>query len=108
MKISVGDYVGIDYLRVFGYVIADRGGHVGRWTIKTTDGDTHHASSRDLRVIRQKEMPTHPNCRSAIVYVNKLTTEQKLDLLLEHLGLTIEDEPRIIEIKKEDGDGSID
>lgn len=86
-KIHIGDYVYHEYYRTNGTVIGDRGGHVGRYSIKADDGQHYHASSRDLTVIKPAR-PCYPNSRVSV--------EQKLDLLLEHLGLEIDDSIRIV------------
>lgn len=86
-KIHIGDYVYVEYLHKNGTVVGDRGGHVGRYTIKCDDGECIYSSSRDCTVIKPAR-PCYPNSRASI--------EQKLDLLLEHLGLEIDDSIRIV------------
>lgn len=41
----------------------------------------------------------HNKCEKEIE-VSKLSTDEKLELLLEHLGLKIETEPKVVEIEK--------
>lgn len=89
-KVNIGDYVYVDYRHKNGTVIGDRGGYVGRWTIKFDDGETGNASSRDCTIIRPSTPPPY------------LTIEQKLDLLLDHLGLRIEVEPQVVKVVKDE------
>lgn len=86
-KIHVGDYVYHESYRKNGTVISDRGGHVGRYLVLTDNGERYYASSRDLCVIKS----VRP-CSSS-----RASIEQKLDLLLEHLWLEIDDTIRIVE-----------
>lgn len=87
-KLNIGDYVNITYTRENGTVIGDRGGHVGRWTVKLDNGDTTQVSSRDAIVIRPAILP------------QRLSAHEKIDLLLEHLGLEIKVEPEVVKIAK--------
>lgn len=82
----IGDYVYLEKCHKNGTIINDRGGYVGRWLVKTDDGELLHDSTRDLTVIKSAR-PT-PQTR--------LSANDKIDLLLEYLGLDIEDEPRVI------------
>ncbi len=88
-KISISDYVYAENHRTNGTVITDRGGHVGRYGIKLDSGDFIYASSRDLTVIKP-----------GLKQTDRLTNSEKIDLLLEHLGLEIKDEPSIVRIVK--------
>lgn len=54
-KVQVGDYVYVSYMRRYGKVVDDRGGHVGRWKIYLDDGGICHASSRDLITEEQSQ-----------------------------------------------------
>lgn len=89
-KVNLGDYVYVDHYHKNGTVISDRGGHVGRWFIRFDDGSDGHVSSRDCTVIKSSTS-YHSTCR--------LTTDEKLDLLLEHLGLRIEDSPSVVQVE---------
>ena len=93
-KVYKGDYVYHLRSEQNGYVVADRGGYVGRWQVRLDNGSTHYASSRDLIIL-------NPIDNRPRVYNSRLSTAEKLDLLLEHLGLSIEAEPRVIEVKRE-------
>lgn len=95
-KISIGDYVYVDFHHKNGTVTQCRGGYVGRWLIKLDDGTNTYASSRDLTVIRSAQ----PSSSSSRCSVN-----EKLDLILDYLGIEIDDQPRII--KKEVTDDTI-
>lgn len=90
-KVHIGDYVYHETYRTNGTVIGDRGGHVGRFTIKADNGEHWHASARDLIVIKSSR-PCYPSSRASL--------EQKIDLLLEHLGLEIDDTIKLV--KKQD------
>lgn len=85
-KLNIGDYICVAYTRENGVVIGDRGGHVGRWTVKLDNGGVSHVSSRDAIVIRPA---VHPQ---------RLSAHEKIDLLLEHLGLEIKVEPEVVKI----------
>jgi hypothetical protein len=89
-KIQVGDIVYVSYMRKEGTVIACRGGYVGRWQIETDSGEKFYASSRDCVVIK----PCKP------IYATEMTTEEKLDTLLDYLGLEIERKTKIRVVKK--------
>lgn len=86
-KVYVGDYVYHENHRQNGTVISDRGGHVGRYLLLLDNGERCHASSRDLTVIKTSR--AYPSSRASI--------KQKLDLLLDYLGLEIEDTIRVVE-----------
>lgn len=85
-KLNIGDYVHISYTRQNGTVIGDRGGHVGRWTVKLDNGEVAYCSSRDTIVIKPALAP------------QRLSAHEKIDLLLEHLGLEIKVEPEVVKI----------
>lgn len=90
-NLQIGDYIYVDYHHKNGTIIGDRGGAVGRWLVKFDDGASYHVSSRDCTLIKPARVP-YPRGR--------ISVEQKLDLLLEHLGLTILDEPKIVKLEE--------
>lgn len=92
-KITIGDYVYNDYRHENGTVIGDRGGYVGRWVLKLDNGDTVYCSSRDISVIKSAAIS---------LAKSRITTDEKLELLLEYLGLRIEDDPKVTKIKVEE------
>lgn len=85
-KVNIGDYICIAYTRENGTVIGDRGGHVGRWTVKLDNGGLSNVSSRDCIIIKPSLRP------------QRLSAHEKIDMLLEYFGLEIEDEPKIKKI----------
>lgn len=87
-KLNIGDYINVSYTRENGTVIGDRGGHVGRWTVKLDNGEVTHVSSRDAIVIKQALIP------------QRLSAHEKIDLLLEHFGLEIKVEPEVVKLVK--------
>lgn len=95
-KIYIGDYVYHERHRENGTVIGDRGGYVGRYLITSDKGEQYHASSRDLVVIKPARPFRTPS---------RATIEQKLDLLLEHFGLEIDETIRIVK-KQSDEEAS--
>lgn len=98
-KFKIGDEVLIinyhERRTVARAVIVDwRGGGVAPYSVEVLEGfDGYHKpglrfykSGRDMQLAYRKDTPMS----------KYLTTDEKLDLLLEHLGLKIEAEPRII------------
>jgi hypothetical protein len=92
-KITIGDYVYVDYLHKNGTVIGDRGGYVGRWTVKHDDGDVSHVSTRDCVIIKP--------ANKRVTTDGRLSADEKVDLLIEYFGLkVVVDEPRLVEVKE--------
>lgn len=87
-KVNIGDYVCVAYLKRNGVVTGDRGGAVGRWRIELDDGTITNASTRDCVIIKSATYPA------------RLSADEKIDMLLEHLGLEIKDQPEIIKVVK--------
>lgn len=78
-------------------IIGWRGGGVAPYEIKCLDGKStwRYASARDMIAIcDEKACPP--------VIKKYLTTDEKLDLLLEHLGLRIEIEPQVVEVASDE------
>lgn len=94
-KLNIGDYVYVDYSHRNGTVIGDRGGHVGRWTVKMDDGDTIYISSRECTVIRYANPlpPCSGGCNCA----------ERLDRLMDYLGLQEVTKPETVTLKKVKG-----
>lgn len=101
-KFKLGDDVlVIDYHRnetvAHARVIDWRGGGVGPYYIQITKniggnytvGEKTYKSGRDMKLLYRPEPP---------VVRSYLSTDEKLDLLLEHLGLRIEVEPQVIKV----------
>ena len=76
-----------------------RGGGVAPYRIEITEslrgnsysvGERLYKSGRDMKLLWRDDRAEEKD--------NSLTTDEKLDLLLEHLGLRIEIEPQVVKI----------
>ena len=105
-KFKLGDEVlVIDYHRnktvAHARIIDWRGGGVAPYRIEITHnldgnhtiGSKYYMSGRDMKLLYRQEQRT-PSYH--------LSTDEKLDLLLEHLGLRIEVEPQVIKVVDEE------
>ena len=101
-KFKLGDEVlVIDYHRnetvAHARILGWRGGGVAPYYIEITEniggrhpvGSRQYMSGRDMKLLNRPESP---------VRSRYLSTEEKLDLLLEHLGLRIEVEPQVVKV----------
>lgn len=97
-KISLGDYVYVERRHKNGTVIGKIGGNVGRYTVKLDDGDVLHSSARDLIVIKSNKPKP--------IYSSDISIEHKFSLLLDYLGLELEDDPKIVKRLAENEEAS--
>lgn len=87
-KFNVGDWVFSTLEERAGTITRVRNGYVGRYFVLFDDNTSRHCSPRDLVLLNQ------PQSRP-----NRITVNEKINLILDYLGLEIDDEVKLV--KKE-------
>lgn len=87
-KFNVGDWVFYVLEERAGTVTRIRNGYVGRYLVLFDDNTSRHCSPRDLVLLNR------PQSRPS-----RITVNEKIDLILDYLGLEIDDEVKLV--KKE-------
>lgn len=84
-KFNIGDWVFYVLGEQAGTVIRIRNGYVGRYLVLFDDDTSRYYSPRDLILLNRLQSRT-----------SRITVNEKIDLILEYLGLEIDDEVKLV------------